>query len=150
VPNELYFHKMYFLIQLKMTRFISNRLPVNASKEQVFDFLSDFTHFENLMPAQIKNWKADADHCSFTIEGMADLSMRIAAKNPYQNIHIVADGKNPIDYTLDVFLFDKNENLSDVEISFDASLNPFIKAVASKPLQNFVDMLAQRIKEHFA
>lgn len=133
-----------------MTRFISDRVPVDASKEQIFNFLSNFTHFEHLMPAQIKNWKADTDHCSFTIEGMADLNMRIAAKNPYQNIHIVADGKNPIDYTLDVFLFDRDEKISDVEIAFDASLNPFIKAVASKPLQNFVDMLALKIKEHFA
>jgi carbon monoxide dehydrogenase subunit G len=133
-----------------MTRFISDKVPVGASKEDIFNFLSDFTHFQNLMPAQIKNWKADTDHCSFTIEGMADLSMRIAAKNPYKNIHIVADGKNPIDYTLDVFLFEKGDTAADVEISFDASLNPFIKAVASKPLQNFVDMLALKIKEHFA
>jgi carbon monoxide dehydrogenase subunit G len=133
-----------------MTRFISDRKPVNASKEQIFNFLSNFTHFEPLMPAQIKNWKADADQCSFTIEGMADLNMRIASRNAYQNIHIVADGKNPIDYTLDIFLFEKSESTSDVEIAFDAKLNPFIKAVASKPLQNFVDMLAQKIKEHFA
>ena len=132
-----------------MTEFVSNRVEINAPSGKVFDLLSDFTNFEHLMPEQIKNWKADKDNCSFTIEGMADLSMRIAAKTPDKNIHIVAEGKNPLDYTLDCFIFDNGENKSKVEIVFNADLNPFIKAVASRPLQNFVDMLAIKLKEYF-
>lgn len=133
-----------------MTEFISERVEVNASSDNVFAFMSDFTNFGKLMPEQIKNWKADTDSCSFTIEGMADLNMRIATRNPGKNIHIVADGKNPIDYTLDVFFFSIDENSSRAEIIFNADLNPFIKAIASKPLQNFVDMLAQKLKQHFS
>lgn len=132
-----------------MTEFVSDRVDINAPSGKVFDFLSDFTNFEHLMPEQIKNWKADKDTCSFTIEGMADLSMRIAAKTPNKNIHIVAEGKNPLDYTLDCFLFENGEDQSKVEIVFNADLNPFIKAVASGPLQNFVDMLARKLKEYF-
>ncbi len=133
-----------------MTEFVSERVEVNASSNEVFTFMSDFTNFGKLMPEQIKNWKADADSCSFTIEGMADLNMRIAQRNPDKNIQIIADGKNPIDYTLDVFFFPIDENSSRVEIIFNADLNPFIKAVASKPLQNFVDMLAQKLQQHFS
>lgn len=133
-----------------MTEFISEKTRINASAKEVFDFLSDFRNFQHLMPEQIKNWKADQDHCSFTIEGMADLSMRIASKNPHKNIHIVADGKNPIDYTLDVFLFPDDENQCKAELVFNASLNPFIKAMASRPLQNFVEMLVKKLQEHFA
>ncbi len=132
-----------------MTEFVSDRVDINAPSGKVFDFLSDFTNFEHLMPEQIKNCKADEETCSFTIEGMADLSMRIASKTPNKNIHIVAEGKNPLDYTLDCFLFDKEQDESKVEIVFNADLNPFIKAVASRPLQNFVDMLANKLQEHF-
>lgn len=133
-----------------MTEFVSERVEVNASSSDVFTFMSDFTNFGKLMPEQIKNWKADADSCSFTIEGMADLNMRIAQRNLDKNIQIVADGKNPIDYTLDVFFFPIDESSSRAEISFNADLNPFIKAVASKPLQNFVDMLARKLQQHFS
>ncbi len=132
-----------------MTEFISERLEINAQAEEVFDFLADFTNFEHLMPEQIKNWKADADTCSFNIEGLADLSMRIASKNRARNIHIVAHGKNPVDYTLDVFLFPADETSCKAEVIFNADLNPFIKAMASRPLQNFVDMLADRLQQHF-
>ncbi|TVQ17281.1 MAG: hypothetical protein EA361_02725 [Bacteroidetes bacterium] len=133
-----------------MTEFVSERVKVNAPSNDVFAFMGDFNNFGKLMPEQIKNWKSDADSCSFTIEGMADLSMRIATRNPGKNLHIVADGKNPIDYTLDVFFFPVDESSSQAEIVFNADLNPFIKAVASKPLQNFVDMLAQKLQQHFA
>lgn len=133
-----------------MTEFISDRLVVNASCNKVYSFLSDFTNFEHLMPDQIKNWKADEDTCSFTIEGLADLSMRIASKNPHRNIHIIADGKNPIDYTLDCFFLENEGDSCKVELVFNAELNPFIKSLASRPLQNFVNMLATKLQEHFA
>lgn len=133
-----------------MTEFVSERLVINTSCNEVYSFMSDFTNFEHLMPEQIKNWKADKDSCSFTIEGLADLSMRIASKNPDRNIHIIADGKNPIDYTLDCFFFEMDESSCKVELIFNADLNPFIKSVASRPLQNFVNMLATKLQEHFA
>jgi carbon monoxide dehydrogenase subunit G len=132
-----------------MTEFKSELVNVNASDKEVFDFLGDFTNFEHLMPPQIKNWSADADHCSFTIDGLADLSMKITTRNPNRNISIAAHGKNPIDYVLDVFIFGREETKSQVEVIFNASLNVFIKSMASRPLQNFVDMLAMRIQQHF-
>lgn len=131
-----------------MTEFVSERTTISAKPSEIYNFLNDFTNFEHLMPEQIKNWKADQDQCSFTIEGMADLSMRIASRKPHSNIHIVADGKNPVDYTLDIFIFEKLPS-SEVEIAFIADLNPFVKMMASKPLQNFVDMLAQKLQQHF-
>ncbi len=133
-----------------MTDFVSERVNINAPCREVYNFLGDFTNFEHLMPQQIKNWEADKDTCSFTIEGMADLSMRIASKSEEKNIHIVADKKNPIDFTLDCFFFPKEINTCQVELVFSAELNPFIKAMASRPLQNFVDMLAQKLQQHFS
>ncbi|MFW5759302.1 MAG: SRPBCC family protein, partial [Bacteroidota bacterium] len=133
-----------------MTEFLSERTTVNAPPETVYQFLGNFNNFEHLMPPQIKNWKSDEDHCSFTIEGLADLSMRIASKKENKSVFIVAEGKNPIDYTLDCFIFPMANDQSDVEIAFRAELNPFVKSVASRPLQNFVNMLSQKLQEHFA
>ncbi len=133
-----------------MTKFNSDRLTINAPASQVFDFLSDFTHFEPLMPDQVNNYKAKPDSCSFAIEGIAELNMRIASKVPNKNIHIVSDGKNPIDYTLDIFLLELDENTCLLEVDFNGKMNPFIKMMASKPLQKFVDTLAIKVQEYFA
>lgn len=132
-----------------MTKFHSKRVLVNAPDQEVYQFLSDFRNFRELMPPQIIDWQADEDSCSFTIQGMASLAMRIREKVPFQTIHIVAEGKNPIDYTLDCFFEPGEGNLSLVEIVFDADLNPFLKMVASGPLQNLVNMLADKLQEIF-
>lgn len=133
-----------------MTKFKSKRVLVNANEQEVYQFLSDFRNFKDLMPPQIVDWQADEDSCSFTIQGMASLSMRMQEKIPYQKIHIKADGHNPIDYVLDYFFEPEPENQSRVEIVFDAELNPFLKMVASGPLQNLVNMLADKLEEIFA
>ena len=133
-----------------MAKFQSERVQVDAPEQQVFEFMSDFRNFKDLMPPQIINWKADEQTCSFTIQGMADLSMRMLNKNPYRNIHIAADGNNPINYTLDCFFEPGAENHSFAEIIFEAELNPFMSMVASRPLQNLVNMLAEKLREIFA
>ncbi len=133
-----------------MTTFEKQNIPVNTSCEELFAFLSDFRNFEDLMPEQVTNWKADETFCSFTIQGLADLSMRIDAKYPCSNIRIVADGKNPVDYRLDYFFRAGEDGRCLVGIVFDAALNPFLKSMASKPLQYFVDMLGEKLQEKYA
>ena len=132
-----------------MAKFESEQVIIPASAATVFEFLSDFRNFENLMPSQISNWEADGDTCSFTIEGLAGLSMRIAGRTPYTNVHIVSEGKNPVEYTLDCFLQPDGEDRCKASLEFDAALNPFMKMVASRPLQNFVNMLAEKLQQHF-
>jgi carbon monoxide dehydrogenase subunit G len=132
-----------------MARFESEQVSIPAPAATVFDFLSDFRNFQNLMPSQISNWKADADTCSFTIEGLAGLSMRIASRAPHTNVHIVSEGKNPVAYTLDCFLKPDGNDRCKASLEFDAALNPFMEMVASRPLQNFVNMLAEKLQQHF-
>jgi len=133
-----------------MTEFRSSKVEVSASPAKVFDFIGDFNNFQYLMPEQIKNWKSSENTCSFTIEGLADLSMKIESKKRPENIHIVSFGKNPLDYTLDINLGPKEGEKCSANIVFNADLNPFLKMMASRPLQNFVDILADKLKQHFS
>ena len=55
---------------------------VNHSIDKVYDFLTSFNNFEPLMPEQITNWKSDNNSCSFTIQGMADISLTFGEKVP--------------------------------------------------------------------
>lgn len=132
-----------------MATFEKNNIPVEAGCEKVFAFLGDFRNFEELLPDKVKNWRADENSCSFTIEGLSDMSMRIDGKYPCRNIHIVPDGKAPVDFSLDYFFREKGDRRCDVSIVFMVALNPFMKTVASGPLQKFVDKLARRLQDHF-
>ncbi len=132
-----------------MTRFESEAVVLDTSCEEVFSFLCDFRKLKQVMPEQIVNWQATEESCSFTIQGMADLSMRLASKSHCKNIHIVSDGDNPIEYTMDYFFREKGESQCVVTVMLDAELNVFIKSMASRPLQSLVDLIAGKLKEMY-
>ncbi len=132
-----------------MAKFENNFIKLETDCITAFNFLGDFRNLESLLPAQVSNWKADESSCSFSIRDMADFSMRIDGKYPYRNIHIVSDGKNPASYVLDYFFRALDENSCQVSIVFDVNLNPFQKMVASNALQNFVNMLGDKLRERY-
>jgi carbon monoxide dehydrogenase subunit G len=132
-----------------MTKFESAPVVLNTPCEEVFSFLSDFRNIKQVMPDQIINWEAEKDSCSFTIQGMADLSMRLASKSDCRNIHIISEGNNPIEYSMDYFFIKKGDSQCEVTVLLEAELNAFLKMMASRPLQNLVDMIAGKLKEMY-
>jgi len=130
-----------------MTNIESNKAIINRSDFEIFNFLSDFTHFSNLMPEQITNWQATTDTCSFTIQAMASISMKIDERIPYSEIRIKSDTSSPIEFTMHCLLNKISDNATQVNINFIADLPPMIKMMATKPLKNFVDLLVVRLKE---
>lgn len=130
-----------------MTVLESKKTLINNSPANVYAFLSNFNNFERLMPEQITNWKSTEETCSFTISGMADLSMRIAEKKEFDYIKYVAEGKNPFNYFLENKNIETDNGQCISQLIFHAELNPMLKMMASKPLQNFVNMLVEKLKQ---
>ena len=132
-----------------MKTFESDKVIINNSSENIFNFLSDFNNFEKLMPEQIANWQATENSCSFTIQGMADIGMKIQEKIPYSKIVIVPDGKVPFTFELVCSLKNISSEKTETQLIFYADLNPVLSMMASKPLQNFVNILGGKLKEYF-
>jgi carbon monoxide dehydrogenase subunit G len=129
-----------------MTTLQSDKLTISKTAKEVFDFLSDFNNFQRLMPEQVTDWKSTSDECTFTIAGMATLGMRIKEKTPNSAIIVERNGPAPFDFTLNVNIADKQEQC-EVQLTFDADLNPMLKMMASKPLTNFLNLLVSKLKE---
>jgi hypothetical protein len=130
-----------------LTKLESNIAEINNSSEKIFHFLSDLNNFEKLMPEQVINWKSDKDSCSFTIKGMTDLSLRISDKTPNSKIIIIPGEKAPFDFSLICQLNEPKANLTIAQIIFNAELSTMMEMLAKNPLQNFVNMLASKLKE---
>jgi carbon monoxide dehydrogenase subunit G len=129
-----------------MTRLESDKVTISKSGKEIYNFLSDFKNFGHLMPEQIADWQSTSDECSFTIKGMASLGMKMVEKTPNSFIKIVRNGKAPFDFILNVNIEDKGADCT-VQLAFDADLSPMLKMMASKPLTNFLNLLATRLKE---
>ena len=124
----------------------SEKLIITCPQEKIFNFLSDFNNFGKLMPEQIINWQSTENTCSFTIKGMTDLSMQIKEKMPSHTILISSYGKVPFDFELKCSFEDLGNYQTKSQLIFIADLNPMLSMMASKPLQNFVNMLNAKLK----
>jgi len=130
-----------------MSRIESNIVEIKNSPERIYSFLSNLNNFEKLMPEQVINWKSTEDSCSYTIKGMADISMQIAEKEPFSKIIIISGEKAPFGFSLECCMQDTRDTMTSAQIIFNAELSAMMEMLARKPLQNFVNMLASKLKE---
>ncbi|MBI9033740.1 MAG: SRPBCC family protein [Bacteroidales bacterium] len=129
-----------------MKEFKSDSVLINKSASEVFAFLADFDNMGRLMPEQVVNWTSDSVSCRFTIKGLADIGLKFGEKIPNEWVQMVTDGKVPFNFDLNTFI-QSNGDSSEVHICLNANLNPMFSMMASKPLQNFVNILIYKLKE---
>ena len=130
-----------------MTIIESEIVDIDNSSEYIFNYLADFNNFEKLMPPQVTNWTSTSEECSFTINGMATIGMKIIEKNPFTKITISSNGKVPFEFNLFVLLKEKDASHCTGQLTFESDLNMMMKMMVEKPLTNFFNMLAQKMKE---
>jgi carbon monoxide dehydrogenase subunit G len=130
-----------------MTRIESEKVLLEQSAKEVFDFLSDFNHVGTLMPEQVEGFTVDGDTCKFTIKGMATLGLKYESKTPNSEVVMVKHEKAPFDLKLICKIDPVGEQQSNLQLFFDADLNPFLKMMAEKPLGNFLNLLVKKYKE---
>jgi len=132
-----------------MTTIESNIEQIKAKDEVIYKFLSNLNNFSELVPEQVENWQADEDSCSFRVSGMADIGLRIIEKVPFQKITISSDGNTPVNFTMVMNITSTTSDNSSFQIVFMADLNSFMAMMATKPLTNFVNVLAQKLREFY-
>jgi hypothetical protein len=132
---------------MSRTKIDSEIVDIDNSAENVFDYLSNFNNFEKLMPAQVTNWTSDEDQCSFTINGMATIGMKIIEKKKPELITISSNGKVPFEFKLYVHITPVDAGKCKGQLKFDSEMNMMIKMMVEKPLGNFFNMLAQKMKD---
>ena len=124
----------------------SQAVTINKSDEEIFNFISDFTNFASLMPPQVQDVKITQDSCSFSIQGMPTINLKIYERTPFSNVKMKAeDGKLP--FTLSCSLESVNETQCIAQFHFEAELNPMMKMMVAKPLGNFLNLLSEKLKE---
>ncbi len=118
---------------------------INGSTDQVYDTLSDLRNMGKFMPEQISDWEAEKDRCSFKIQGMTSLSLRLEEQIPRQRLRLIPEGKSPFEFELLFHLRETGPNSTDAMVEVAADLNPMMAMMAKKPLQNLVDAIGKKL-----
>ncbi len=127
-----------------MTRLSGQTVSCEKSAAKVFQFLSDFSNFQKLLPPQVIDFTLEEEGCTFTIKGMATLGLAYESKIPNSEIVMVSKGKVPFAFKMTALIGEQGSG-STLCFVLDADLNPFLKMMAEKPLTNFLNLLAEKL-----
>ncbi len=133
-----------------MVKIESKKVEIKRNVEFVYEYLADFTHFSMVANDKIENFKATQDRCSFTIKGMTDMGLKIISRMPNESITISNDTDVPSSMPLNfliIFEFERVEPyVTKVVVKMELDANPMIAMMVKKPLEKFVNSLADGMK----
>ena len=115
----------------------------SKSEQEFFALVSDMRNIPSLLPEQAINVNADEDNLSFTVQGMGSIALRVSQRITYSLVQLVPVGKVPFPFVLNIKIAGLG-NICRVMFEIDADLNPLMAMMAKRPLQNLVDMMAEK------
>jgi hypothetical protein len=120
------------------------KLPV----AKLFEMASDGRNFVHYVTDQVKKVNATEDSCSFTIENIAQITLKILEKTPFSHIRFGAENDKNIPLFIDLNFTLISDNESDIEVNLDIDLPIFLQPILQNPLKRFVDTLSEKIKDN--
>ena len=127
-----------------MSKFESSIKHIPYRQQAVYDKLSDLSNLEKVrdkIPAdKIKDLSFDSD--SLTISApMGSVSMRIIEREEPKCIKFATEN-SPISANLWIQVVPEGDAACKMKLTIKAELNPFIKGMVSKPLQEGLEKIA--------
>ncbi|MDR1919441.1 MAG: SRPBCC family protein [Tannerellaceae bacterium] len=128
-----------------MTEFISDIKTVPYNDERIFGVLSDLTNLERMKDRipqdKMKDFSFDRDSCQFSVDPVGKITFQIVEREPNKTIKF-ATTDSPVPLNMWIQLKQLAENDTRMKLTVRADLNPFIKPMVSKPLQDALEKIS--------
>ncbi|MDL2266279.1 SRPBCC family protein [Parabacteroides sp. OttesenSCG-928-G21] len=129
-----------------MTEFVSGVKTIPHNDEVIFSMLSDLSNLERVKDRipedKLKNVEFDKDSCSFSVDPVGNINFQIVEREPNKTIKFTTTN-SPVPLFMWIQLKQVEANDTRMKITVRADLNPFIKPMISKPLQDALDKIAE-------
>ena len=133
-----------------MTDFISEVKTIPHNDDKIFAMLSDMSNLERVKDRipqdKIKDFTFDTDTCSFTVDPVGSIQFQIIEREPNKTIKF-STTNSPVPLHMWIQLKQVAENDTKLKMTVRADLNPFIKPMVSKPLQDAVEKISEIIAQ---
>lgn len=132
-----------------MTTIESQQVDVNTSPQEVFDFLIDLNNLKELLPQdKISDWQSTTDSCSFKVMGAYTIGLKKESWEEPERLLLKSTENAPFPFTLDIGI-KSTESGARAGLVSEVDVNPFMKMMVQKPLQNLFDYIANQLKVKF-
>lgn len=122
-----------------------NKVTVNKSQKETFEFLTDLKNFEQLMPESIQKFEVDGDSFIFGLKGMPEIRLVLKDKTEFSNITLGA-ASSKLDFELVANIYEIDANTSEVQLDFNGKFNMMMAMMVKKPLTSFIETLTDNLE----
>ncbi len=131
-----------------MADFVSEIKTVPYSEERVFAMLSDLSNLEKVKDRipqdKIKDFEFDKDSCSVSVDPVGKVTFQIIEREPFKMVKFTTVN-SPVPLLIWIQLKQVAEDDTRMKLTVRADLNPLLKPMLSKPLQDGIDKIANAL-----
>lgn len=131
-----------------MTKFESAVKVISASQKAVYEKLSDLSNLEKvkdrLPQDKVKNLSFDAETLSIEVPPVGKIVLQIVEKEPCKCIKF-ATTTSPLPFNLWIQIVPVTETECKMKLTIEMELNPFMKTMVQKPLQEGLEKMAETL-----
>lgn len=120
----------------------------DSGSETIYSFICDFRNFKNIVPQdKISDWHADEDSCSFKVDPVGKMGMKIFEKEPSKLIKIKSDpSASQYNFTMWVQINEAGPLDSRIKITLQPEISKMLIPMVKGPLKQFVDSLVEKME----
>ena len=135
-------------LQIFMANFESSVKVIPYSQERVYNKLSDLSNLEaikdRLPQDKVEDLSFDSDTLSFTVSPVGQLTLQIVERDPCKSIKL-ATTNSPLPFNMWIQLVETAEEECNVKVTIEIDINPFMKAMVQKPLQEGLEKMVEML-----
>ena len=129
--------------------FESSIREIQAPQQNVYDMLSNLQNIEKVRDRipedKLKDFSFDNDSISINVAPVGSIRMRIVEREEPKTIKFEAE-QSPLPFNFWIQLLPLTEASSKMKLTIKADINPFIKGMISKPLQEGLEKIADALQ----
>ena len=130
------------------SKFESSVKLIPYSQEAVYNNISDLRNLEKVRDRvpedKVQDFSFDQDTVSLNVAPVGELKLRICDREEPKCIKFETV-QSPVPFNVWVQVLPVDENSSKMKVTVKAELNPFIKSMVEKPLQEGVEKIADAL-----
>ncbi len=131
-----------------MTKFESSVKVIPYSQERVYDKLADLSNLESIkhrLPQdKVKDMSFDTDTLSFNVDPVGQLTLKIIEREPCKCIKFETIN-SPLPFNMWIQIVSSADEECKLKITIGLDINPFMKAMVQKPLQEGLEKMADML-----
>lgn len=126
----------------------SKKIIIQKSQREFFKHLTEkLENFKDLMPEMAEKFSASDNSFVLGLKGVpTDIKFVIKEKQEFNKI-VLGTENQQLDFTLTTTIDEISENSSEVQVLFQGNFNPMMTMMLKKPLQKFIDSLAENAQK---